>query len=268
MEIAELLIWPILLCLLLIVTHTYFGLHVLARGVIFVDLALAQVAALGTSVALLLGMEAHGSEAMVMAFIATILTAVGFAKLREIENKTFREVTIGVVYIVATALSVVILSRSNAGMEELKGMLNGHMLWVDSSEILLLSVSYAAVMGFQLLFRQRFQQLSNEGRTSGSSFLWEFLFFASFAIVITLAVGVAGVLLVFAYLIIPAFSASLLANSFISRLAWGMGLSLLGTLFGLWLSVSADLPVGATIVCVMGLLPLIALLVRRIKSPG
>ncbi|MCG2635022.1 MAG: metal ABC transporter permease [Gammaproteobacteria bacterium] len=244
---------------LMILTHTYLGLHVLARGIIFVDLALAQVAALGISVAFLMGQEAHGTVAQLYAFGATLIAAFAFAGLRRVPGKTAREVIIGITYVVATALSIVILSRSAQGMEELKALFNGNILWIRWSEIGVVAIAYGALAVLHLLGRNHFHALSFDvGSQESPSFFWEFLFFASFAVVITLAVNVAGVLLVFAFLIIPAFSASLLATRFISRLALGWLFGLFGTTAGLWLSFNADLPVGAAVVSVLGVLPLLA----------
>ena len=248
---------------LMILTHTYLGLHVLARGIIFVDLALAQVAALGVSFAFLLGEEPHGLTAQLYAFGATLTAAFAFAGLRRIPGKTTREVIIGCVYVVATALSIVILSRSSQGMEELKSMFNGNILWIRWQEITVVAGIYLALAILHGFYRKRFYALSfATQKTRQPGFLWEFLFFASFAIVITLAVNVAGVLLVFAFLIIPAFSALLVAHSFFGRLLLGWCLGLCGAVAGLWLSFSADLPVGATVVSVLGLLPLVAVGLR------
>ena len=139
---AWLILFPALvMCGLMILSHTYLGLHVLARGIIFVDLALAQVAALGISVAFLMGEEPHGLAAQLYAFAATLTVAFAFAGLRRIPGKTTREVIIGCVYVVATALSIVILSRSSQGMEELKSLFNGNILWVRWQEIAMVAIA-------------------------------------------------------------------------------------------------------------------------------
>lgn len=270
MEAWLILLPAFALSLLMIGTHTYLGLHVLARGIIFVDLALAQVAALGISFAFLLGQEVHGFMAQLYAFTATLIAAAGFAKLRQLPDKTAREVTIGCVYVVATALAVVVLSRSSQGMEELKGLLNGQILWVQWSEIALVAAVYGLLTLFHWCFRQRFYGLSfQQSETAGLGYLWEFLFFASFAGVITLAVNLAGVLLVFAFLIIPAFSASLISQSFRSRLLIGWFLGGCVSAAGLCLSFLADLPTGATVVAVMGCLPVLALVIKStLKRAG
>ena len=244
--------------LLMLAAHTYFGLHVLARGIIFVDLALAQIAVLGLSFAFLMGYEAHSPYSHGFAFAAALLAAGGFTLLRNIPSKITREVTIGTVYVVATALTVVILSRSNQGMEELKSMLNGNILFARWSEISTLALVYLAVAILHVVFFRHFAALSFEGGLPRRGMLWEFLFFASFALVITLGVDFAGVLLVFAYLIIPAFSASLLSDHFGLRFLLGFLLGLVASIMGLWLSFLADLPTGATMVASLGLLPIVA----------
>jgi len=263
LEGLEILFPAFTVCVLMAITHTYFGLHVLARGIIFVDLALAQVAALGVSIAFLLGKEAHGSEAQLYAFIATLSIAFAFAKLRNIPNKIAREVTIGIVYVVATALSIVILSRSSQGMEELKSLFNGNILWTSWQEISVIGLMYVLLALLHTIYRNKFHQLSfSEDETNNQKeapgFFWEFLFFATFAVVITLAVNVAGVLLVFAFLIIPAFSASLIVNGLVHQMLIGWALSIIGCIAGLLVAYQFDLPVGATIVSILGILPVIS----------
>lgn len=251
------------LSVLMIITHTYLGLHVLARGVIFVDLALAQVAALGASLAFLLGHDAHGSAALVYAFGAALLAAVGCACLRKIADITTREVIIGCVYVVASALSILILSRSSVGMEALKTLLNGNILWVRWQEVGVIAVIYALLVAAQIVWRKHSAVLAFGKQTS---FGHELLFFMAFAVVITLAVQIAGVLLVFALLIIPAFSATLLTATPALRLLLGYLLGLTGSVAGLWLSYTADLPTGTTMVAVLGLLPLLALALRPLAE--
>lgn len=265
MDIWQILLPAFVMSALMIITHTYFGLHVLARGIIFVDLALAQIAALGISIAFMLGNDAHSIEAQAFAFAATLIAALAFTGLHKIPNKTAREVTIGSVYVVATALSLVILSRTAQGVEELKSLLNGNILWVRWEEITFVAIAYGLLVllhGFQ---RKRFYDLSFKADSSNRpSLIWEFLFFASFAVVITMAVNIAGVLLVFAFLIIPGFSATLLVGSFGMRLVIGWILGLSVSVIGLWLSFIADLPVGATVVSLLGLLPILTMLISYV----
>lgn len=251
---------------LMLIAHTYLGLHVLARGIIFVDLALAQIAVLGVSLAFLAGYDTHSVHAHAFAFGSALIAGGGFALLRRIPDKVTREVAIGCTYVVATALSVVILSRSVQGVEELKSMLNGNILFVRWSEVGVLAAAYTVLALLHTVFFRRFHALSfTPARGGRALFFWEFLFFASFALVITLGVDLAGVLLVFAYLIIPAFSASLLTDAFRRRLPIGVLLGLAGSALGLWLSFLVDLPTGPTVVAVLGLLPVMAALARPLR---
>ena len=266
MEAWLILLPAFVLCALMTLTHTYLGLHVLARGIIFVDLALAQVAAMGVSIAFLLGWDSHGLGAQLIALGSTLIAAILLAKLRDIADKTTREVIIGCLYVVATAISIVVLSRSSQGMEELKSMFSGNILWVRWQEIGLLSVIYVVVAAFHSIFFRRFYALSfNERDGAKTPFIWELLFFVSFALVITFAVNLAGVLMVFAFLIIPAFSASLLAQTFLARLFLGWAMAMVGSVAGLWLSFAEDLPTGAIVVSVLGTLPLLAAAVLWIR---
>jgi len=267
MDAWQILLPAFVMSALMIVTHTYLGLHVLARGIIFVDLALAQIAALGASVAFLLGYHAHGIEAQAFAFGATLISALAFTGLYRIPSKTAREVTIGCVYVVATALSLVILSQTTQGMEELKSLLNGNILWVQWTDIGLVTIAYGVLIVLHGFQRKRFYTQSfNKDSTVRPSLFLEFLFFASFAVVITLAVNIAGILLVFAFLIIPGFSASLLVGSFGVRLLLGWGLGLVGSVTGLWISFIADLPVGATVVSLLGVLPVLAVILKLVMN--
>lgn len=250
---------------LMVITHTYLGLHILARGIIFADLALAQMAALGASVAFLMGEEARSSTEQIFAFTATFVAAAAFSQLRRINNSTTREVTIGVVYVVSTALSIVILSRSAQGMEELKAIFNGNILWVSWEEIVAIAAVYAVVALFHIVFRRNFFELSFSDKEQEPDYLWEFFFFLSFAIVITMAVSVAGVLLVFAFLIIPAFSASIIHAAYKQRLFLGWLLGIVGSICGLLLAFVMDLPVGATVVSLFGLLPVVALMLKKLS---
>lgn len=252
------------LSVLMLIAHTYLGLHVLARGIIFVDLALAQVAVLGMSLAFVAGYDTHSVYAHAFAFGSALIAAGGFALLRRIADKVTREVVIGCAYVVATALTVIILSRSSQGIEELKSLFNGNILFLQWSEVGILAAAYAVLAVMHAVFFRRFHALSFMPQRAGHlAFLWEFLFFASFAVAITLGVDLAGVLLVFAYLIIPAFSASLLSRIFHRQWLLGIALGMVGSTLGLWLSFVADLPTGPTIVVALGLVPVVAALVMH-----
>jgi zinc/manganese transport system permease protein len=264
MSALDILLPAFVFAALMVITHTWLGLHVLARGIIFVDLALAQAAALGAVCAFLIDGDMHGWRARLFALGGALLAGAGFSLLRRVADKTAREVVIGAAYVVATALSVLALSRSVQGMEALKTLLNGSILWVSWTEVAGVAAAYAALAALAVAARRRFHALSfGDG---GGRHGWELAFFAAFAVVITLSVGVAGVLLVFACLIVPAFSASLLVAGFGARLALGIALGLAGSAGGLALAYAADLPVGASVVTALGALLPVSALARGVAA--
>ena len=253
------------ICLLMLFSHSYLGVHILKRGIIFVDLALAQIAALGVSISFLFGADPHSTKSLVFGLSATVIAAFGFAVLRRLPDKVTREVTIGCVYVVSTALSIVILSNTTEGLDELESMFNGQILFASWHDVLVMAIPYLVLAVPHVFFRKKILALSfrEEGEIR-PSFMWEFFFFLTFAIVITLAVNVAGVLLVFAYLIIPAFSASFVSKVLKHKIVLAWVLGIFGTLGGLAGSFHFDWPTGPTVVSFMGLLPFVALLLGKI----
>tara|TARA_B100000315_G_scaffold184722_1_gene173807 strand:+ start:748 stop:1584 length:837 start_codon:yes stop_codon:yes gene_type:complete len=252
------LLWPFLISLLLVSTHTFFGLHVLARGIIFVDLALAQVSALGGIIALIIWGEEAEHYSFPLGLIFTFVAALFLTFLRRIDSKTTREVSIGCLYVFSMALSVVILSKSPHGGEELKALLNGNILWITQQQIIRTSLISIIALYFLYKFRRKFYSLSFDPSLKlPHPFLWEFAFFILFALIISTAVQVVGVLMVFAYLILPAFAASIIVKTFRNQFILGWLLGVITTTAGGIVSLMYDLPTGATIVTLLGLLPVI-----------
>jgi len=250
----DLLALPFVAGLVLTGIHAYLGLHVLARGVIFVDLALAQVAALGITVALLAG-HAPGSPA---AYWYALTFAVGggllLAVTRVRRAPIPQEAIIGVVYAVSAALTVLVVDRAPQGAERIKQLLVGSILTVTGAEVAGLAALYAAVGLVHWLFRRPLLALSFGGRDLGGPrvLAWDALFYASFALVVTSSVRVAGVLLVFAYLVVPAAIAALLVRGIARRLALGWLAGASVSALGLIASYRWDLPTGAAIVSAFG----------------
>lgn len=256
-EIAGLLFWPGLACLVLTGIHVYLGLHVVERGVIFVDLSLAQVAALGATVALLLGFDMHGQWAYVFSLGFTFIGAVFFALSRSRKAKFPQEAIIGIVYAVSAAAAILIMDRSPEGAEHIKYMLAGNLLAVSPGEVAKMALLYSLVGVLHWFWRKPFFAITlapREAVERGYSIrLWDFLFYITFGIVVTSSVAIAGVLLVFSYLIVPAVSATLFAERISSRLALGWTMGALVSIVGLCGSYFLDTPTGATIICVFGL---------------
>lgn len=258
MELISFLLWPFLACLVLTGIHAYLGLHVLAREVIFVDLTLAQMAALGTAVALLLGYDLHGRTAYWVSLGMALTGAAFFSFSRSREGKILQEAVIGIAYVVSSAAAVIVLDRAPGGVEHIRGILVGNILTVNPRQVSEIALLYTSVGLFHWFFREKFLLISfnpNEARKTGMNLrLWDFLFYATFAVVVTSSVAIAGVLLVFCFLIVPSVASLLLAGGIGSRLFIGWGIGLTASLIGLAASVLFDLPTGASIVLAFGLL--------------
>jgi zinc/manganese transport system permease protein len=256
MEILPFLVLPFLASLILTGIHAYLGVHVVERGVIFVDLALAQIAALGATVAILVGMDPHGRNAYWISLGFTFLGALIFSFVRSATARVPLEAIIGITYSVASAAAILAMSKATGETEHLKDMLVGNILAVSKAEVMRTALLYGAIGLFHYIFRKNFLLISIDpkaARAQGLSLrLWDFLFYASFGFVVTSSVAIAGVLLVFCYLIVPSVGAMLFADRIGSRLAIGWTMGTLVSALGVYLSVVIDLPTGATIVCTFG----------------
>jgi zinc/manganese transport system permease protein len=252
----ELMILPLSLGIVLTGIFSYLGIHIVEREVIFVDLALAQIAALGASVGVLLGLHPGGVEAYAASLLFVLIGAAIFCVTRMKGEDVPQEAVIGIVYVVAAAASIVVFSYAPEASEKIRSMLVGNILFVSVSDVLTV-LALAAVVGvFHLVFRRNFLLISRDPDAAAARGIslgwWDFLFYASFGVVVVSAVSLAGVLLVFSYLIIPAVCAMLLTRGIGARLALAWGLGVLATFLGIYLSVRLDWPTGATMVCTFG----------------
>ena len=264
--------WPLAACLVLPPLLVYLGIHVVKREVIFVDLALAQVATLGTCVALILGYEFHDRMAFWISLGVTFLAAALFSWSRTSSKRHVpQEAIIGITFVVAAAGVILMLSRVAGGKEELEHLLTGDILNVTAAEVGQRAAIFAVLAGFYGAFHHRFALISSDPETASaqgwSVKLWDFLFYAAFALVVVSFVRVAGVLLTFAYLIVPAVCAVMLSRQWMGRLMIGWGIAAAASLLGLWTSYELDLPTGAAIVCACGLLLVLVSLFAVVRVP-
>jgi zinc/manganese transport system permease protein len=273
-ELFSILWAPFLMCLVLTGIHAYLGVHVLAREVVFVDIALAQIAALGATAAFLLGYEMDTWESYAFGLSATVLGALVLALTRSQHRHVSQEAVIGVVYAVSSAAAVLLADRAAHGAEQVRTMLVGNLLAVRGGEVAKVGILYASIGVFHWLCRRPFFLISTDPATAYRKGwrvrLWDFLFYASFGVVVTSSVRIAGVLLVFSYLIVPALAGIMLGSTVAQKLLIGWAFGALVSVIGMVASASLDLPTGATVVCAFGL-TLIALWVafRAVKpSPG
>ena len=256
MEIFLFLLAPFVASLILTGIHAYLGVHVVERGVIFVDLALAQIAALGATVAIVVGMDPHGRGSYWISLGFTFLGAAIFAFARTRRGHIPQEAFIGIAYSVASAMAILLMSKATGETEHLKDMLVGNILAVSWPEVRKTAILYALVGIFHYVFRKKFLLISmNHEKVDSlgiSVQFWDFLFYASFGFVVTSSVAIAGVLLVFCYLIVPSVGAMLFADRIGPRLAIGWTMGTLVSALGCYLSVQLDTPTGATIVVTFG----------------
>lgn len=272
-EILSVMKWPLIACLLLPGILVYYGLHIIRREVIFVDLALAQVATLGTCVCLFLGHEADDPHNYFWSLGFTLAGALLFTFTRPTRHaRVPQEALIGIIYVVAAAAGILLLSKSPHGKEELQRTLVGDLLTVTDKEIWKTAGLYAVIAMVHLIFRKQFIALSFDHQRAEASGLsvkfWDFLFYALFGLIVTSFVQVGGVLMVFSYLIVPAACGTYLADSLPTRLAIGWCVATLASVIGLYGSFRFDLPTGAAIVCVLGGALLIMGLGTRLLRKG
>ena len=250
--------WPIAACVLLPWLLVYLGLHVVQRGIIFIDIAMAQMASLGICVAVLLQFEPDSFAAYAIGLCVTLLGAAIFAVTGKRASRIPQEAIIGISYVIAAAAAVLLLSRSAHGNEEIRNMLVGDVTVVSATEVWKCFIVFVVIGAIHFALRKTFLLVSfqrDEAKRRGLRVAWwDFLFYATFGVVVTVFVRVAGVLLVFSYLIAPAVCAVSLARSIPARLLIGWGVSLVGGIAGLAFSYWWDLPSGAAIVCTLGAL--------------
>ena len=256
-ELVAILWAPFLMCLVLTGIHAYLGVHVLAREVVFVDIALAQIAALGATAAFLLGWEMDTWASYVFGLSATIAGALVLALTRTRHRRVSQEAVIGVVYAASSAGAVLLADRAPHGAEQVRTMLVGNLLAVNGAEVAKVAVLYALIGIFHWLCRRPFFLISTDPDAAFAQGwrvrVWDFLFYASFGVVVTSSVRVAGVLLVFSYLIVPALAGVMFGGSISSKLLIGWGFGTFVSVVGMIASATFDLPTGATVVCAFAL---------------
>jgi len=255
-------------CLVLVGIHSYLGLHVIKRKVIFVDLALAQIAALGATVGFLFGMDPTSNSAFIFSMAFTFLGAAVFAMTRLRSERVPQEAVIGLVYALAAAVAILVIDKSPHGAEHIKDLLTGTILWVKWPEIIRSAVAYSFVGLFHYGLRRQFIAITEDPDAAFRSGmwvrLWDFLFYVSFGFVITFSVRTAGVLLVFVFLVAPAITAVLLTKQWLHQLLIGWAMGTLVSVVALYLSYVLDVPSGPTVVAFYGVVLLLVSLVTYV----
>jgi len=267
-EFFQMMLLPFVTCLILTGIHAYLGFHVIERQVIFVDLALAQVAVLGSGVALLLGYPWDSSSGYWLSLIFTIVGAGIFALTRFRKQKVPQEAIIGITYAVSAAMLLIIFSRFGEGDEYVRQSLVGNVLLVSPDEILKITLIYSIVGILHFVWRKKFFLISQNPQEAFRQGLnvrmWDFIFYGLFGLVVTSSVQLVGVLLVFSFLVVPPVCAVLLTDQLRLRLILGWGIGFLASVVGISVSYYGDFPTGAAIVVVFGILILLIAGIKRL----
>ncbi len=251
---------PLIACVLIVLINVYFGMHVIKREIIFIDIALASIAALGSATGLVLlhmDHEAHGFWPYIFSLGFISLASFAFTLLRHKKIAIPLEAIIGIAYAVATTLTVIILDKGAGGDVHVHDMLVGSILWVSWSQVFKLALIVALVGIFHIIFRKRFFMITDSFQDACKNLknprLWDFIFYFSFGLVVVEAVSMAGILTVFAFLILPASLTAFISGGWAKKLVFGWMAGILASFIGLLLSLKLDVPSAPVIIVLLGI---------------
>lgn len=263
---------PILACILLTLVYTYFGCHVLKREIIFIDLSLAQLAALGTTVAFFMHMELDSSGSLALSLLFIVAGAAFFSSTRYLNTNIPQEAVIGIVYVVGASVALLLASQMPHGAEHLKTLLNGSILWINLTGVIrIFCVIVLVGIIHWIVWKKIFEQsLTYKNPLDGNSHSWtsDFLFYTTLGLVIVFSVRTAGVFLIFTFLIVPAVCGALFSHSMVKQFVTGSTIGVAASITGLFLSYYLDQPTGATLVCTFGVIFFVFLFLSRLKKVG
>lgn len=261
---------PIAACILLTLVYCYFGCHVLKREIIFIDLSLAQLAALGTTVAFSMHLELDSPGSLALSLLFIVAGAAFFSSTRSLKANIPQEAVIGIVYVVGASVALLLASQMPHGAEHLKTLLNGSILWINLSGVIqIFCVTLLVGAIHWIMWEKIFEQSRTyKNPTAGNSQSWisDFLFYTTLGLVIVFSVRTAGVFLIFTFLIVPAVCGALFSQSMVKQFLIGSIIGVLASFTGLLLSYHLDQPTGATLVCTFGVLFFVSLFISGFKN--
>lgn len=274
----EFIILPLIGCLIIVLINVYFGIHVIKREIIFIDIALASIAALGSSVGMILfessnaehSHENHGIFPYIFSLGFISIASFAFTSLRNRKITIPLEAIIGIAYAVATTLTVIILDKGAGGDVHVHDMLIGSILWISGHQLTRLVIVVIIVGVFHIIYRRKFLRLTDSFRENGKNInrhkLWDFLFYFSFGLVVVEAVNIAGILTIFAFLILPASLAVILSDNWTTKLIVGWLAGIAASVAGLLLSLKLDVPSAPVIITLLGIILLLGYLLYKISN--
>ena len=256
--------------LLAVVTsvHTYLGLHIIRRGIVFCDLALDQLAAFGVIVGIGLGIQGGTTMSYVLSFVAVLIGSVLLAYVKPKSADIPHEAIIGIIYGLGLVASIMVADKFTGGAAYVTQTLSGCMLWISWPLVFVTAGVYIALSFFHYVFRHRFISITEKTKTVKNENFWDLLFFITQGIITVLIVPIAGVLLAYGFLMIPATIVTLFTKNWSKALFFGWGIGFLASLVGLFSSYFFNLPYGPTLVLSLGLFFLTALVYKMIVSSG
>ncbi len=264
----EMMVLPVVTAVVLVAMHSHLGFHVVKRGVIFVDIALAQVAAFGVAISLLLGGEPGSGTTYAIALGSTFLGSVLISSTRTRSQRIPQEAYIGVIYVVFSAAMILVLTQISHGGEMINHLLVGSLLWVSRATFIKTTLLYAFLGVLLWLWRRPLRLISMDPDKAQKQGLnvrrWDIVFYMILGTVVTSSVQIAGVLLVFTLLVVPTVMGMRLFSGLVSQMVYTLGVGTAAVLIGSAASYVLDLPTGAAIVCAFGLLLVIQVLVQMV----
>ncbi len=259
----------ICMCIILVGICGYVGIHVIMREVIFIDIALAQIAALGVSFGLFMGLNLSDTSTFFVSLVLTLIAAFLLSASQRLSHIVPQEAFIGILYATGAAAVILAGDRLPHGAEQVHDLMVGHLLWVSWNEVQSYLIIYLVLGSIYFLIHKRLMQISqlykSKDKTRESLMFWDFIFYALLGILVTFAVRVAGVLLVFGFLIVPAVIGFLLGKTFVARLSIGWTTGVLVSLIGSYLSYILDFPTGGMVVVTLGLGLLLVALIKGLQ---
>ncbi len=268
-EILTFMAPAICMCIILVGICGYVGIHVVMREVIFIDIALAQIAALGASLGIFLGFDLKDPWIYFISLMLTLVAALLLSTTRRLTKFVPQEAFIGILYATGAAAVILAGDRLPHGAEHVHDLMVGHILWVNWPEVGVYALIYLLLGLVYFLIHKRLIEISKNIKKDNSAnfhfLLWDFIFYALMGILVTFAVRVAGVLLVFGFLIVPAVIGTLLGKTFSGRLAIGWITGILISLVGSYLSFILDFPTGGMVVVTLGITLLLVSILKSIQ---
>ncbi|MCP4723991.1 MAG: metal ABC transporter permease [bacterium] len=270
LETITFLAAPIAGCIVMAGILSYFGNHILTRGLIFIDIALAQIAALGTMIGLLMGFTEDTISVEMVSLLFTMIIITIFALTKFEKQVIPQEAIIGIIYGLGLGLAWLIAEKIPGGSNFLTKTITGNILWITWGKVLAFFILFLLIAFIHYFFRKPFIRISESRKNLPYSIkkvrIYELIFYLTFSIVVVRTVPVGGIFLVFTLLIAPTAIATLFTQKWINRFIWSWIIGIAGSLAGVFVSYNMNISNGPAIVCLLGIMVFVMSLIKIIKN--